>query len=138
LFGEIKNAQMQFSDIGILVEQEWQKTAQVRPLVTIDDFVVMPNHLHGILIFETDVRTDPVKRHFGTGVADSLATVVGQFKSVTTKQANMQFQTGNSLWQRNYFERVIRSEDELLAARRYIMQNPQRWHEDRENIPSPP
>jgi putative transposase len=101
----------------------------------LDEFVVMPNHLHGIIfIEELDVgatggspfRSGPRRR--------SLGSFVSGFKSATTKQINALRQTpGVLVWQRNYYEHVIRNEQSLDRIREYIANNPARWDFDREN-----
>lgn len=102
----------------------------------LDSFVVMPNHVHGIITILTndaiDIRNSwEVDKASGL-VPDSLGSIVGSWKSVCTKQARLQGFLSNSdkLWQRNYFERIIRDERELLAARTYIENNPYNWQKD--------
>ena len=96
----------------------WLQLPERFPSVALDEFVLMPNHLHGILIF-----TEPANY--------SLSVVVGQYKSRTTKQINRMLHTGGSdVWQRNYYERIIRSDAELNAFRRYIRDNPAQWELD--------
>ncbi|HEX8906129.1 MAG TPA: hypothetical protein VF771_14875, partial [Longimicrobiaceae bacterium] len=106
------------------------------PGVTTDAFVIMPNHIHG-LIELTDVvgarhaspdsAAAPVR-------APTLGAVVGSFKSAVTSRINAQRNTpGAPVWQRGFFERVLRNDDELLRARRYIVENPLKWHLDEEN-----
>jgi REP element-mobilizing transposase RayT len=88
------------------------------PEVMLDDFVLMPNHIHGILVF-----TEPAR----AGHARPLQVVVGSFKAAASKRA------GAGLWQRSYWDRIIRSEAELNVARQYIELNPSRWPVDLDN-----
>ncbi|MBI1881497.1 MAG: transposase [Chloroflexi bacterium] len=136
--------------------------------VTLDEWVAMPNHLHGILVLEDDEcrgeagRKEPA---FADGVigrpasplrdtlddttipfdtisplphgveSGSIGAIIGNFKSLVTKRANQIRRTpGGKLWQRGYYDRIIRKERELDAIRQYIQDNPRRWQEDRDNL----
>lgn len=143
LFGEVINGEMRLNAHGRVVESEWLRTAEVRPNVELDAFVVMPNHLHGILIIRNDAQSRVgASRHVGasqrlapTGpVAGSLGAIMAQFKSICTKRINRTRHTpGAPVWQRNYYERIVRNERELNAIRQYIRHNPARWADDMEN-----
>jgi len=119
LFEEIIEGQAKLSRIGETVGRCWNDIPNHFRAIILDSFVIMPNHLHGILIFSGDVVE--------CGRARTLQTVVGSFKSAASKQ------TGASIWQRNYWERVVRNEDELNRIRTYIDKNPLRWPDDPEN-----
>ena len=146
LFGEVVDDAMQLHAFGQIVWEEWFRTARVRPYVVLyeDEFVVMPNHLHGIVwIVETDEQPAVVgatRRVAPTGgrprgpQPGSLGAIIGQFKSLVTKRINaLRGTPGARVWQRNYYEHIIRTEKALNAIRRYIAANPQRWHLDRYN-----
>jgi REP element-mobilizing transposase RayT len=160
LFGEIGNGEMNLNRFGQIVQEEWQNTAARRVDVELDGFVVMPNHFHGIILLtDTDpvgarravpdlqpggegqgtvcqgtARRAPTGECFGAPVSGSLATVVRSFKSAVAKRVNaLRDNPGCPVWQRNYYERVIRSEKELAAIRKYIADNPANWAEDKEN-----
>ena len=113
----------------------------------LDEWVVMPNHLHGVIVL-TDGADDhglpfplatrmplptvPAERRLRPG---SLGAIVGNFKSLVTRRANnVQRTFGTRLWQRGYYERIVRNERELNAIRRYVRDNPRRWAEDRDNL----
>jgi REP element-mobilizing transposase RayT len=108
----------------------------------IDAFVVMPNHIHGIIILVgAGPRACPaLGQPQGVAPTLSLPDVVHRFKTMTTKRyADGVEQCGwrlfpGRLWQRNYYEHIIRNEGDLDAIRRYIACNPLRWHLDRENV----
>lgn len=145
IFGDVVDDEVFLNTLGCIVETEWHKTAQVRPYVIIDEYVVMPNHFHGILFIDyenmplavrADRRSAPTeKRAFGKSIPHSISSIMRQFKSIVTKQINRTLKTpGASVWQRNYYERIIRDEDALNKIRAYILQNPTRWEED-ENHP---
>ncbi len=129
LFGNIVDGGMRLSDIGLLVEQCWRTIAAAQ--VQLDEFVVMPNHLHGILLLTGNNRQARVSDGTAPG---SLGAIIQNFKSVSTRRVNNQRDNrGCPLWQRNYYERVIRNDAELGRAREYIVNNPMKWDLDREN-----
>lgn len=137
-FGEIVDEAMQLNRLGEIVQDEWHRTAIVRPQVSLDAFVVMPNHIHGIISFDAQeegkARLAPTTARFGYPIAGSLPSILGAFKSACTNRINLARQTpGLPLWQRNYYEHVVRSESELARVREYIAMNPARWEEDSEN-----
>jgi REP element-mobilizing transposase RayT len=141
LFGAVVDGEMRLNEWGRIVRDEWFKTAQIRPHVQLwdDEFVVMPNHIHGIIWIvddNTDVRaTRRVAPTPPTGPdAGSIGAIIGQFKSAVTKRINQWRGTpGAPVWQRNYYEHIIRDERALNAIRCYIGENPLRWHLDRYN-----
>ena len=147
LFGEIVGGKMQLNDCGRVLEEEWLHTAVVRPNVDLDAFVIMPNHMHGIIVICDNpvgasrrlAPTDTSRRLAPTGaspriVAGSLGAMIGQIKSITTKRINaLRHTPGQAVWQRNYHDHIIRSETALNNIRQYIAHNPMRWAEDEEN-----
>ena len=114
------------------VEQSWQWLAAQYTYVELDEYVVMPNHLHGIIVIEDSVgavREPPLLR-----ARKPLGRLIGAFKTVSTKRINRIKDTpGHAVWQRNYYEHIIRSEAELSRIRQYISENPARWSDDSEN-----
>ncbi len=135
ILGIIKNSKMVLNKFGVLVEKEWLNTKSIRSNVDLDSFVIMPDHLHGIIIINKQRRgtahrapTDTTE-NFGKPVPGSLPTIIRSFKATVTKQINELRQTpGIKFWQRNYYERVIRNEKELYNIRRYIKLNPLKWN----------
>jgi len=135
LFGEIADGEMRINDWGKIVQDEWEKSAQIRKEIELDAFVVMPNHVHGVVVItdrpgratgRSPLQSGPARR--------SLGAFVGGFKSVVTKRINeLRSSPGTPVWQRNYFEHVIRDEDSLHRIRQYIIDNPTAWEFDREN-----
>jgi len=135
-FGEISGCAMQENMLGKMVRREWLLLAQRFPNSEIDEFIVMPDHFHGILalIDEPQGATSPTQEAFGRPVHGSIPTIVRSFKAATTLRARrMLGDSLTQLWQRNYFEHVIQDEHELEAARLYIRENPIHWAEDHEN-----
>jgi REP element-mobilizing transposase RayT len=148
LFGLVLGSSVRLNEFGHIVEAEWLNTSLVRPLVEVDQFIVMPNHLHGIVVIHEEVSSNPsvgaTRRVAPTRVAPtvhpigpapgSLGAIVGQFKSVVTKRINaLRGTPGASVWQRNYYEHVIRSEYDMNRVREYIANNPIKWDSDRNN-----
>lgn len=149
LFGAIENDSMVLSDFGQILVEEWLKTAVVRSKVALGEYVVMPNHFHGIVVLTDDgsakgtdtkgtARRAPTER-FGAPIAGSLPTIIRAFKSAVTKRINEIRQSpATSVWQRNYYEHIVRNEADYERIAEYIAYNPKRWVEDSLNpsIPS--
>jgi REP element-mobilizing transposase RayT len=123
-----------------IAEQCWLEIPRHFQDIELDEWVVMPNHLHGIIII-TDARrgtacrapTSVIER-FGKPISGSLPTIIRSFKSAATKRINdLRGTTRAPVWQRNYYEHVIRNEDELNRLRRYILDNPVQWNIDENN-----
>lgn len=145
LLGEIVAGDMRVNDIGHIVSNSWQWLAQQHPDVGLDTWVVMPNHLHGIVVM--GLGTDGVGgadgRTGGSRTAPTEPTqrkpfgrLIGAFKTVSTKSINrLRGTSAGPFWQRNYYERIIRDETELHRVREYIVNNPARWAED-DNYPN--
>ncbi len=138
IFGELVGDRMTLSPIGEIVRSEWQRTGELRPEFTLDEFVIMPNHFHAIL-FIKDVQQNihpefSVAAHRSAQLRRqprSLGSIVAGFKSAASRAA------GQSLWQRNYYDRVIRDEDELNRIRSYVIENPSILSESMEKIWKP-
>ncbi len=127
LFGDVVDGEMRLNDAGRLVVNAWEWLATRHSYVELDSYIVMPNHLHGVIVITGDSRIAPTKRK-------PLGRLVGMFKTVTTKQINLDRGTpGQLLWQRNYYEHVIRNDEEWDRVREYIASNPMRWETDVEN-----
>ncbi len=120
LFGQISEGQMQLSYAGQVVTDCWNALPRHFPEVELDTFVMMPDHIHGILLL-TNARTEP----------HSLGTILHTFKSVSTRRIHrMGGSTGRRMWQRGYYEHILRDEADLDRAREYIALNPTRWEEE--------
>jgi REP element-mobilizing transposase RayT len=138
LFGEVVNEEMRLNPEGQIVHDEWIRSAMMRPRVILDLFVVMPNHLHGIIMLvdwgRGTLQRAPTMERFGKPTSGSIPTIIRLFKSATTKRINeLRGAPGIPVWQRNYYEHVIRNEASLSRIRQYIVENPARWAFDREN-----
>ena len=135
LFGRVIESQMQLNARGAIIEEEWFGSAAIRPHIVLDAFVVMPNHVHGIVFLESDVGAtgrSPAPRS-GPG-RRSLGSFVGSFKAAATRRIKRLRDAPNGpVWQRNYYEHIVRDEKSLDAIREYIANNPANWMCDREN-----
>ncbi|MBI5953602.1 MAG: transposase [Chloroflexi bacterium] len=139
LFGEITDGKMMLNEIGEIVREEWERTAAVRHNVELGEYVIMPNHVHGILVFVDNGvgatrRVAPTTTTSQTLQPGSLGAIMAQFKSIVTKRINgLQNVSGRPIWQRNYYEHIIRNERDMDRIARYIEANPLRWMDDDEN-----
>ena len=138
LFGEVVGDEMHLNDVGRLVHEEWRKTGAMRASIELHEFVVMPNHIHGIIeivgarctrpSFAPDGLPDQTGR---VQRAPTVGDVVRGYKSAVTKRVNQLRSLSNSpVWQRNYHEHIIRDEEAYLKIADYVQTNPQRWAED--------
>ena len=146
LFGEIIEDRMRLNDVGQAVQSCWAELPLHFPHVEVDAFIVMPNHIHGVIMIHDAgehlaapenvgaTHASPLpKRAFGPRHR-SLVSIVGSLKSAAARRINQLRGTpGAPVWQRNYFEHIIRDEAALNRIRAYIQSNPQRWHFDVEN-----
>lgn len=132
LFGEIENGKMLLNELGQIVDNEWLKTEKIRKNVKMDNYIIMPNHFHGIInIRWGTARRAHTKEQFGKPVAGSLPTIIRSFKSAVTKRINEIRNTqGQHVWQRNYYEHIIRDEFDLYRIREYIISNALNWDKD--------
>jgi len=153
IFGNISKGEVVLNDIGQIVAHEWQKSAEIRKEIVLDAYVVMPNHLHGIVIFpeekagcptsteETRAGCRPALRGRTSREHESrsLSTFIAQFKAVTTTVIRRLAQQPNlRVWQTRFFDRVLRNEMELNRTREYIFNNPAQWESDEENPSAAP
>ena len=135
VFGQIRNGVLHPSAIGLIARAQWDAIPDRHPAASLDAFVVMPNHIHGIM-YITDVGAPLAGAQSDTGrpQGSPLHVVVGAYKSLVFKQALPEAkQAGRllgKLWQRNYWEHVVRNETELHAIREYIQNNPTQWDLD--------
>ena len=127
----------------LVAENRWQLIVKQPHAVhvSLDERIVMPNHVHGLLIFleqRADTRNVPLPDQAAglqNAPAGSLGVVVGRYKAAVTRQINnVRRSPGSPVWQRGYYERIVRNEREMNAIRDYIRQNPVRWAEDRDNL----
>lgn len=120
------DAYLNTTQIGRMAWKYWREIPQHYPFVILDAFVIMPNHLHGILIFDKPPNKEWKPNTFGPQKGN-LGDVIRQYKGTvkrTTNKASLPFK-----WQGKYFDRVIRNAKEMKKAQEYIWSNPGRWKE---------
>jgi REP element-mobilizing transposase RayT len=137
LFGGVVNEEMCLSRFGGVVKACWEDLPRHFAEVDVNEFVVMPNYIHGIVVLVdgmgTACRAHTTER-YARPVTGSLPTIIRSFKSAATKRINEIRRTpGQPVWQRNYYEHVVRTEEEMNRIREYIAGNPATWHDDVEN-----
>lgn len=137
LFGAVAGEAVVLTPLGQIVEQEWMASAHLRSEVYLDDYVVMPNHLHGIVSIvpgPAGDRRSPLQEDAARGpAARSLGALIAGFKASVTKRARaMTGDAGLAVWQRGYYEHVVRDDDDLAGIRHYIRDNPARCGSDPE------
>lgn len=139
LFGEIIDGQMLMNACGEIVVDCWNNLSFHDPAIQLDAFVVMPNHVHGIIIILDNrvvgaIHESPLPKNISERRVMLIPKIVGRFKMNSAKRINQLRKTsGMPVWQRNYFEHIIRNEKALGRIRNYIETNPLRWQFDKEN-----
>ena len=141
-FGNIVNQKMQLSEIGEIVEKYWLEIPNHFPNVDLDFFVVMPNHIHGVIIIEPfshKCRDEALPRLYNGEYPQmsiispsprSLSTIIGSYKSICSKIVNQKYPKINFAWQPRFHDHIIRNEKSYQEIRRYIFENPAKWQED--------
>ena len=149
LFGDIVDGEMVLNEIGKMIKEEWLALPARFPSITLDEFIVMPNHIHGILFINDpnvgeglvpsrDNIADNSERAT-TRVSPTLPDIISAFKSITTNRYIQCVKEqgwppfDKHLWQRSFYARVIRDDVELDNLRQYIHHNAAKWPQDEEN-----
>ena len=129
VFGSVAGNEMRLDELGCLIEASWRALPTQFSNMTLDEFVVMPNHFHGLVVLEGEKGPGAMNR------APTLGEVVRSFKARCTRSCRgaIHGARGVSLWQRDYYEHVIRNEQDLSRIREYIRNNPAQWALDRNN-----
>jgi putative transposase len=156
LFGHIENSEMHLNDAGLMIGNEWLALCDRYPNIALHEWVIMPNHFHAILEIldgtddtalsdaalgdtdDTALGDTELSDHKGTPLPKNptLGQMLGAFKSITTVEyiRNVNTHTwqqfDNKLWQRNYWEHIIRNNEENERIAEYIVNNPKKWDED--------
>jgi len=144
LFGHVKDGIMQLNELGITARQCWLDIPKHFPNIIVDEFIIMPNHIHGILhIFDVPIvgvqNFEPLHNdrngfnQYQHIIPKSLGSIIRGFKIGVTKWWRNNGYDG-CLWQRNYYEHIIRNDKSLEQIRQYIKENPWNWDNDVENI----
>ena len=143
-FGEIANGEMQENDLAAVVHTCWNDLTDHYPNVALDQFVVMPNHVHAIVVIldepamvrectvgdglrPSPTRPSPTRKH-------PLSEIVRAFKSFSARRINEITNTpGTPVWQRGFYDHIIRDDRSMTRIREYIAHNPQHWASDKQN-----
>jgi REP element-mobilizing transposase RayT len=132
LFGRVADGDMTLNDAGRVAVKCWKGIPAYFPHVDVDEFVVMPNHIHGILSIVDAVGAkhfSPLKPQQPHGTSKTLGSIIRGFKIGVTKWIRHNTEIHN-VWQRNYWERIVRNEKQLNHLREYIVNNPAQWESD--------
>ena len=135
VLGEVVDGRMRLNELGKLTARVWKELPQHYAHVRLDAWVVMPNHVHGIVTLDdVGAGLKPAPTSDGEMVRHGIPEIVRGFKTFSARRINaVRGTVGTQFWQRNYFEHIIRDESGLDRIRRYIDENPLRWHKDPEN-----
>jgi REP element-mobilizing transposase RayT len=167
LFGIVIKGKMVLNDVGKMVDNKWKDLSNRFSFISHDEYIIMPNHIHGIIEIKNAVGAslvdapntqnmnlmnnspDIIKNNYindkgaGTGPTPTqygLSDVIGACKSITTHEYIIGVRNSNwpkfnkRLWQRNYYEHIIRNKSELSRIRKYIIENPQKWELKKEQF----
>ncbi len=138
IFGHIVDREMILNTLGKLVKEELLHTSEVRPNMQIHEYVIMPNHIHFIveILDSRGELNSPVNNNDADEsnpplhCSHTIGAMVRGFKSAITKQIRTTLNKNSSIWQRNYYEHIIRSYPSYQEIRNYILSNPERWTDD--------
>ncbi len=151
LFGEIVDGKMILNEYGEIVKNKWYDLINHNNYIKLDEFIIMPNHIHGIIEIEynvgvplvgtqttdTQINETESKQGQAQGVAHTVCEIIGGFKSKTTCEYIKMVKNGilppfeKRIWQRNYYENIIRNEKHYKNVSEYIKNNPQKWNDDK-------
>jgi len=147
IFGEVINEEMVLNDFGKIADECWRAVPEHFPNVELGAYVIMPNHAHGIIVIHNDespsnvgatqwvAPTTPDNRPKGPK-PKSLGAIIGSFKSAVSYRINKEY-NATGIWQRNYYEHIIRDEKDLQNKTDYIEANPSLWDDDENNPINP-
>lgn len=129
ILSRVRAGTSELLEAGVIVERTWQRLPRFFGHITLDAFVVMPDHLHGILVLgERHLPAQSVTTQMHGSLPGSLAAIVQNFKSVAARRINqVQGTPGRRVWQEDYYEHIVRDAADMERIRRYIAANPSRW-----------
>lgn len=135
ILGETKEGTLKLNDIGHVVKDCWEEIPKHFPNMELDQYVIMPNHIHGLIVIERQLpgrkRSSPDRNNVAP---QSLGVVVRSFKAAVSRAVKQRSKGSVSpVWQRNYFEHVVRNDEDFSRIREYIFLNPIQWEEDEDN-----
>jgi len=138
VLADVKEGRVRLSRLGHIVCESWNAIPDHFASVNLDEFVIMPNHVHGLIEIAARVGAQHAAPQLAPrqkpGVTHgSLGAIIRSFKSAVTKRARAELTWTGEIWQRNYFERIVRDGREFSDTCRYIKENPLKWALDAEN-----
>jgi putative transposase len=146
-FGNIMNCEMKLNDIGQIASKFWLEIPKHFSNVMLDEFIVMPDHIHGIIIIVKPVETlhrnvstrqiNQPRNQFMSKISpkpNSLSTIIRSYKSACTREINKYHSSIKFSWQSRYYDRIIRNHYEFLNVQKYIYNNPVNWEPDKRNM----
>lgn len=149
IFGRINKAQTELSAIGLIADECWREMPNHFPNVSLMDYVIMPDHLHGLICLTEKEKgvgtsgkstiyrasTGENSESFGKPTKGSIPTIIRTYKAAVTRAVNRKFPRPNAfVWQPGYYEHVIRDQDEIEYTINYIKFNPEEWEAERNSI----
>jgi putative transposase len=146
MFGEITGGKIMLNEYGKIINSCWIEIPEHFPNVELDEYIIMPNHVHGIVVITNDNPVGAgltpalkiINNRATARVAPTIGDIIGAFKSIVANECLKLFKMDNrrmdKFWQRNYYEHIIRDNDELIRIREYIINNPAKWGEDKYNL----
>lgn len=151
IFGQIKDGTLELNQFGKIAYDEWLESTNIRNNISLGEFIIMPNHMHGIICIEKQISTNNKIGEFKSP-SNNLGAIIRGYKGSTTKKINQlkRKDTGvsqytpkdtgvlqyapnriGSIWQRNYYEHIIRTEKAFNNISNYIINNPKNWGKDK-------
>lgn len=131
-FGEIANDNMMLNQCGMIANDAWLELPNHHANILLDEYIVMPNHIHGIIIMKCPVGFGPARTAINRSKSN-LSVIIGSYKSTVTKQINRIGDVGFK-WQRSFYDERIRTNNSFKKIQRYINTNPYNWGADENNI----
>ncbi len=134
-FGKIKNGKIELNQIGKVAEKYWEDIPKHFSFAEMDEYIIMPNHIHGIIVIDNENTVDNNHGcYLQTRNMELLPRIISQYKSSVTRQIRKEFGDYSFAWQKSFYDRIIRNENELYSIRKYIRQNPLKWDLEKNNI----
>lgn len=147
-FGEIVAGEMYLNMYGQIAQEEWRNTPNIRPNTSLGAFIIMPDHMHGIIQIDEQVASNAKEKSSFESPSQTIGAIVRGYKGATTKRIkNINRQYGEdginipantspldltqSIWQRDYYDIIVRDEKAYANITNYILNNPQKWQDDK-------
>ena len=125
-FGKVTDSEISLNRLGKIAEYNWEQIPKHYQNVQIDTYIIMPNHIHGIIIINEAQIINQLKFERSSTIPryGLLSKIINSYKNIVTKTIKSEFGETQFRWQRSFYEHIIRSENSLSSIREYILQNP--------------